>query len=275
MALPERPRAVITGAGSGLGRALALALAARRARLLLSDIDEPALAAVAQEAGLAGAEVATSRTDVGKLEEMEQLASLADARFGGVDLLVNNAGVAVAGRLGEVPIEDWRWQLDVNLWGVIHGVHVFAPKMAARGSGAILNVASAAAFVSVPELGAYNVTKAAVLALTTTLRAELAGTGVTVTALCPSFFASGIHTRARASARAAAIAARLIGDARWSADDIARAALRGVDRGRLYVVPQPEARLGWALACVVPRALVALLGLFYRRRWFDRLGSGA
>lgn len=263
MTLPYAPHAIITGAGGGLGRAFAQSLARRGARLVLTDIDAETLKATCEELEGAGAEVVGRPADVANLADLQALAELARDRFGAVDLLINNAGVAVGGPVGEVPIEDWRWQVDVNLWGVIHGCHVFAPVMRARGSGSILNVASAAGLVSMPELGPYNVTKSAVIALSRTLRAELAPAGVNVSVLCPSFFQSGLYRTARLSrAPASALAKSLIVKSRWRAEDVAEAALRGVEKGRLHIVPHGEARLAWWLHRIWPGGF---------QRWLSRL----
>ena len=122
----------------------------------------------------------------------EALAAEADRAFGGTDLVVNNAGVAVGGPVGAVPLDDWKWIFGVNLWGVIYGCHVFVPRFKAQGHGHVINVASAAGLLSAPEMGPYNVTKAGVVALSETLAAELSGTGVGVTVLCPTFFRTNI-----------------------------------------------------------------------------------
>lgn len=118
MAFPERPRALITGAGSGLGRALAVALAERRARLFLTDIDPEGLSRTAEAAAAAGAEVMTAPHDVGDAEAWAGLPERLEP-WGGLDILVNNAGVAVSGPMGAVSLDNWKWQLDVNLWSVV------------------------------------------------------------------------------------------------------------------------------------------------------------
>ncbi len=245
MGFPDRPRAVITGAASGFGRAVALVLAKRGARLVLSDVDEENLRETAELAQRAGADVRTRRCDVRDAEQVEALAALADEAFGGADILVNNAGVAVAGAVGEIPLDDWRWQIDINLWGVIHGCHAFVPRMKEAGRGWILNVASAAGLLSSPQMGPYNVTKAGVVALSETLFGELAGTGVRVTALCPTFFRTNIHKGARAPGQLLETTEKLVTRSKWSAEEIADIALRGLERGELYVIPQADGRVMW------------------------------
>ena len=168
MSLVDAPRAVVTGAGSGLGRAFCHELRKRGARLICADIDEAAAQKTAAEVG--GTAV---RCDVAKIEDVEALAAAADRALGGVDLVINNAGVAVAGHVGDVSLDDWRWIMGVNLWGVIYGCHVFAPRLRKQGRGHILNVASAAGLLAPPGMAPYNVTKAAVVALSETLCAEL------------------------------------------------------------------------------------------------------
>lgn len=247
MRLPSRPRAVITGAGSGFGRAIARVLAPRDTRLLLSDIDAETLEETAAQARAAGAaQVRTVRCDVRSAEDVEAQAELADEAFGGADLLVNNAGVAVVGPVGDVSLEDWRWQVDINLWGVIHGCHSHVPRMKAQGAGWILNVASAAGLLAAPTMAPYNVTKAGVVALSETLAGELVDTGVTVSALCPTFFRTNIHTTTRSTmTEQREQTERLITESKWSAEKIAEHALAGLERGDLYIIPQRDGRAFW------------------------------
>lgn len=259
MKLPPRPRAVVTGAGSGFGRAITLRLASRGARLVVSDVDEPALEQTAQRAREAGADVRAIRCDVRDAEQVEQQAVAIEQAWGGVDLVVNNAGVTAAGPVGAVPLADWRWQLEVSLWGVIHGCHCFVPRMRAQGSGWILNVASTAGLVPGPRMGPYNVAKAGVIALTETLHAELDGTGIVVSALCPTFFRTNIHTTARFCDDAAyEQARRQVTEASWSAEQVADRALEGLERGELHIIPQADGRMLW-------RAKRALGSDFHRR----------
>ena len=151
MKLPASPRVVITGAGSGLGRALAEKLGRRGGRIVVSDIHLVRAEETAELVRRAGGTATVVRCDVGHLPDVEALRLAAEELFGEVDLLVNNAGVAAGGKVGEISIADWEWLLRINLWGVIYGCHVFVPRMRARGAGAILNVASCAGLACLPE----------------------------------------------------------------------------------------------------------------------------
>lgn len=252
-------RAVITGGGSGLGAALCSELAGRGARVLAADLNEDAAQAVAARCG-SGAHAV--RCDVSKLGDVEALAEAADRLIGGVDLVVNNAGVAVAGKVGEVPIEDWRWIIDINLWGVIHGCHVFAPRLEAQRKGHIVNVASAAGLLSPPRMAPYNVTKAAVIALSETLHADLRPAGVGVTALCPTFFKTNLTKTARTAGDPSlrGKAKDLVEKSKVTAESIARATLEGVERDAMFVQPQADGRWMWRLKRLAPQTFPRLTG---------------
>ena len=180
--LTKNSSAVVTGAGSGIGRAFALQLAQRGGRVVCSDLNlasaEETVAMIQKKGGHALA----LACDVSQLEQVEALAEKSEQWLGNpVDLVVNNAGVGIGGRpIGEIPIEDWRFTMGVNLWGVVHGCHVFAPRLRALGRGGIINVCSAASFAAAPMMGPYNVTKAAVLALSETLRERLGARDVKI-----------------------------------------------------------------------------------------------
>ncbi|MCA9637905.1 MAG: SDR family NAD(P)-dependent oxidoreductase, partial [Myxococcales bacterium] len=163
--------------------------------------------------------------------------------------------------VGEVSLEDWRWAVDINLWGVIYGCHSFVPRMRAAGGGYILNVASAAGLLSAPMMAPYNVTKAGVVALSETLHAELKRERIHVTALCPTFFRSQIHTQTRAPTKLSDTTTRLVTGARWSAEAIAEVALAGLERNDLYVVPQIDGKLMWRLKRLVAGRFHGVLSL--------------
>jgi NAD(P)-dependent dehydrogenase (short-subunit alcohol dehydrogenase family) len=264
MPLPESPRCIITGAGGGFGRALAIQLARRSAHLILADVDLTGAEETVKLATEAGARSArATRCDVTKLDDIKALAASAERP---VDLVVNNAGVSSAGRVGELPIEDWRWTLEVDLFGVIHGCHVFVPFLRSQGHGHILNVASAAGLFSAPLMGAYNVAKAGVIALSETMNAELVDSPVGVTVLCPTFFKTNIVNSGRFADEKTRVMAQKFVDRGKSAEEVARIALTSVDRGDLYALPMADARWLWRLKRAAPSTFSSLAGRIGGRR---------
>ena len=258
-----RADAVVTGAGSGIGRAFALEIARRGGRVVCADIDDVAAKKTAEKIG---DRAVPHVCDVGDADAVVELADAAERWFGRpADLVVNNAGIGAGGVvIGEMGLDLWRKTIDVNLWGVVHGCHVFAPRMRAAGRGGIINVGSAASFAAAPRMAAYNVSKAAVLALSETLAAELSGTGVGVTVLCPTFVRTNIvnpDTIGEAAARLATTAMKWTG---VSPDSVARSALDGLDRGQLHVVPQLDAKVIWQAKRLLPATYTRALGVVER-----------
>jgi NAD(P)-dependent dehydrogenase (short-subunit alcohol dehydrogenase family) len=192
--------ALVTGGASGIGFALADRFASVGMKVVLADLEEPALAAAEKTLRVKGAPVLAVRTDVSKAGEVEALAERAYSQFGAVHVLCNNAGVGVGGLSWEHSIEDWQWVLGVNLWGVIHGIRTFLPRMVAAGAeGHVVNTASVAGLISTPYMSVYQVTKHAVVTLTESLKMELelTGTRIGASVLCPGFVATGISDSER------------------------------------------------------------------------------
>lgn len=249
--------AVVTGAGSGLGRAMAERFGREGMRLLLADIDPTAMYEVADVLDSAGVEVQTLATDVSKQAQVGALADLAYDRFGAVHLLCNNAGVAVVGTVWERSLADWQWALGVNLWGVIHGVRAFVPRMLAQGGEAhIVNTASIAGLLCPPLSGPYVATKHAVVGLSECLYHDLnlRGAPIGVSVLCPGFVKTRIVESERVrpgdlrepvpsqDAFAREVAAYYQGAVEAGADPegIAEAVLEAVREQQFYVLTHPE-----------------------------------
>jgi len=260
-------RAVVTGAGSGIGRAFANEIHRRGGAVVCADIDfvraEESAVAIRSEGGRAHA----VQCDVSRIEEVEALAVAAEEFFGAPpSLIVNNAGVGVGGaRIEDISMDDWHWIMGVNLWGVVHGCHVFAPRLRSAGRGGIINVASAASFGAAPMMGAYNATKAAVLSLSETLHAEMAGSGVRVAVLCPTFVKTDIIRSSRIDDAVRSRAQTLMDRQGMSCEAVAKATLDGLDRGRIHVLPQVAARIGWLLKRLAPGLYTRGMGLAARK----------
>lgn len=184
--------AVITGAASGIGEGLARHCVKEGMSVLLADVNQPALDKLREELGR---QVVTAITDVSSAAAVESLAEFAYQQYGQVDLLFNNAGVLISGYSWERSVEDWQWILNINLMGVVHGIHSFVPRMLKQGTAAhIVNTSSLAGLLAAPLMGPYTVGKQAVVALTETLHYELESIGASIktSVLCPGPIATGI-----------------------------------------------------------------------------------
>jgi NAD(P)-dependent dehydrogenase (short-subunit alcohol dehydrogenase family) len=254
---------LVTGAGSGIGRETALLSARRGARLVISDVNQDGLDETAETIRGLGRDVLAERVDVSDREQMRAHAESVHERWGPVDLLVNNAGVGLAGKFLDTQLEDWDWVVSINLMGVVHGCHFFIPPMVQRGSGHVVNVSSMAGYNASPELPAYSATKFAVLGLSEALREELKPSGVGVTAICPGIINTPItrNTRMRGHTdedRERAV--KLYARRNYTPARVAENILRSVQRGRVVAPVSPEAWFGYGLKRVSPRLAGWVIG---------------
>ena len=251
-----RKRAFITGGGSGLGLELARALALEGWTLGLFDRNLERLNAVEAKLSAAKVPVMAYPGDVTHADELTvAVNSFADA-YDGLDVMINNAGVAGGGALMDVSLEDWRWIIDINLMGVVHGCRAAIPHLQRNGSGLLINVASAAAFASAPGMGSYNATKAAVLSLSETLVNELRESGTQVSVVMPTFFQTNLLETSRGAPDAREQAAQLMAASTYQAPDVARDVLRLAAAGRTYIVLPASARLLWRFKRWAPDAFL-------------------
>jgi NAD(P)-dependent dehydrogenase (short-subunit alcohol dehydrogenase family) len=270
-------RIFITGGASGLGRAMALLFARRGWRVAIGDVHAERGEAVRGELGALGEGALFLRCDVTREEDLGAAAARLEREWGGVDVVVNNAGVAGAGAIEDVSLEDWRWIIDINLLGVVRGCRAFVPLLKRQGAGHLVNVASMAGLLDVPMMSSYNATKAAVVSLSETLQNELAETGVGVTVVCPSFFQTNLAESMRTSdpgLRAAM--GKLLGRSKVTAEDVAEDVFRAVERREFYVLPHAEGRAAWRLKRFLPRArYLQVIGRQFRRMRAAAGGGGS
>ena len=274
--------AVVTGGASGLGRAMADRFAREGMKVVIADVDAGALAKAEAEMKAAGADVLASLCDVSKAADVEALARRALERFGAVHVVVNNAGVSPVGPVWENTVRDWEWALGVNLWGVIHGVRVFTPILLDQGEpGHIVNTASVAGLINPPGMGAYNVSKHAVVSLTESLHHDLARRGAMVkcSVLCPAYVPTGIHDSERNRPKdltdegreptdeqraTAMMVKKAVLSGKISAEQVAEAVLDAIRSERFYILtherikPSIAARMEDILAGSNPRDPLAL-----------------
>ena len=237
--------AAVTGAASGLGRAMALAFADEGMDLGLADVCD--LSEVRRAVEAKGVKASTMKVDVSRAEDVQKFCDSLQA----VHVVCNNAGIAVPGAAWENSVDDWRWILGVNLWGVIHGVRSFAPRLLAQDEGHIVNTASVAGLISPPASAAYNVTKHAVVTLSESLYHDLRerGSRVGVSVLCPAYVPTGIADSERSRPTGSAPGQfsektkekqanmrKAVASGRLSADDVARAVVAAVKAERFYIL---------------------------------------
>jgi NAD(P)-dependent dehydrogenase (short-subunit alcohol dehydrogenase family) len=249
---PFRDRvAVVTGGAGGIGFALAEAFAARGAKIALADIDETALAERGRALEARGTEVLCVRSDVTQRASVDALADAVWARFGAAHIVCNNAGIALAGPLLEATPEDWRLTMDINFWGVVHGIDAFAQRLVAQQQGGhIVNTASMAGLVGMQWLGIYCASKFAVVGLSEALRRELAGHGIGVSVLCPMIVETGIvenslRVRGKQAPAAPAVSQPPAGAMKGgvvTTEQVAQRVVGAIERDELYVLTHPEQR---------------------------------
>lgn len=264
---------VVTGAASGIGEGLARALAARGAKLLLADRDAARLDAVAESLRAAGADCDAMACDVADPGTAPALAARALERWGGADVVITNAGVALVGPVETVPEADARWLMDINFWGTANGCRVFVPQLRGREGATLVVISSVFAFVAPPAQAYYAASKAAVRAFADVLREEVRDDGIRVLAVHPG----GIRTRiveqarmvdlSRTASSAEALTRQFRATARTTADEAAAAIVRAIERGDTRLRIGVDARIGdWMFRLAPARASMWFAALAKRAR---------
>ncbi len=249
-------RIFITGGASGLGKALALRYAREGWRVCIGDIHAGRGAETLTELKNMGIQAHFAACDVTQEADLEKAAAWLLQHWGGVDVVVNNAGVATGGDFARTPLTDWEWVLNINLLGVVRGCRVFTPILAKQGGGQLINIASAAGLVHMPFMSSYNTAKAAVVTLSETLSLELTEQNIAVSVVCPYFFRTNLTESLRATDTGTAAAAqhfiaRSKIDAAWIAEKI----FRGAARRQFMIIPNGEIKLYRWLKGVLPYPL--------------------
>ncbi len=225
-------RVLVTGAASGLGAALTAAFRARGDEVLATDVTP-------------GADL---RLDVTSDDDWAEALDWVEEHWGGLDVLVNNAGVAGGGRIDVAGLDEWEWIIEINLLGVVRGCRTFVPMLKRQRAGRIVNVASLAGLVHPAGMASYNAVKAGVVALTETLGHELASYDVRASVVCPSYFRTNLMSSLRGADQAlGAVVTQLVESSPLTADDIAAAVLAGIDADEEIIVPDPAARAAYGL----------------------------
>ena len=252
-------RVLVTGAASGLGRAIASRYVAAGSTVLFTDVDEAGLAEIPDSA-----HVRTRRLDVTDDGSWADAIAWAEREWGGLDLLVNNAGVAAGGRLEYIPMADWDWILELNLKSAVRGCRTVVPLFKRQQAGYIVNVASLAGLANLPSMSSYNVTKAGVIALSRTLRYELAPDGIGVSVVTPAFVRTNLAASLRApDPGAQGLAQQAIDGARMTPDQVAEKVHAGVAKRRFLIQTHARGRVLDAANRLAPAAVEKLVV----RRW--------
>lgn len=262
-------RVLVTGGASGLGLALATAFLERGDRVLVTD-----LAPTDSRPDSLPSDARYLRLDVRSEEEWAAARAEVERIWGGIDVVVNNAGIAQGGRIEFLTEEDWRLITDINLLGVARGCRTFVPLLKAQGSGHIVNTASLAGLVHPPTMSSYTAVKAAVVAISESLRWELEPFGISVSVLCPSFFRTNLASSLNSSDPAASsFASKLIDRSERDADQIAAEAMAGLEAGEFLILPDPDARKSYRGKRFLPGAYAeTMLGM--GRKFARAVGQG-
>lgn len=241
-------RILITGSGSGLGKAMAAHYAKAGWRVLVTDVDATAAETAAKEL-----DTEFLALDVTKDESWAAARDWCEEHWGGLDVLVNNAGVASGGRIDRIPMADWDWIWEINVMGVVRGCATFTPMFKAQGSGHLVNVASLAAIMNLPGMSSYNVTKAGVLALSQTLRYELEPHGISTTVVCPAFVQTNLNDRMRTPDPAALkVSQKLMASSKVTPEDVAKQVYDAVAAKRFLVHTHADGRRAQRLKRLAP-----------------------
>ena len=259
-------RAFVTGAASGLGLEFCRHLARDHWRLMIADINGDRLAEAAEELKQLGADIIAERIDVADHRQVDTSAARLQEEWGGVDLVFNNAGIVGSGEFESLSLEQWRRMIDIDLWSVIYGCRALVPILKQQKNGYLINTASSAGTLAPPQMASYNVAKAGVVALSETLKVELAPFGIGVTVICPTVFKTNLGESMTGGTAFDRNLQRQLDDSRVTPADVVEATFRQMRKNRLYVKPQHDAKWSWRLKRLAPNGYSRLMTYLYQRR---------
>lgn len=266
-----KKRVFITGGGSGLGRGLAVEFAKMGWHICIGDINTKGAEETIELIHMQGGDGFSVECDVTKPEDYERAAEEIKKNLQGVDIVINNAGVAAAGFMEDIPIEKWDWIIDINLKGVIYGCKTFIPILHRQGGGHIVNVASNAGIACLPEMSSYNVTKAGVIALSETLRIELFKKNIGVTVVAPTFFKTNLMDNFTSpDSRQKKLATAFFDKSSVKTEDVARHTIKSIKKNKLYVITQKDGKIAWYSKRFSPQIYFDVLKRGYKTGLFDK-----
>ncbi len=251
--MAKQKRVFITGGASGLGLALANQYASKGYKVAIGDINDEAGKSLAVEISEKHqVECEYFRCDVTKESDFESVANALKSNWNGVDVVINNAGVAASAAIDEGTIEDWEWIININLLGVVRGCKVFAPIFKAQGSGYFINIASMAGIVYLPYMSSYNATKSAVVALSETLKMEFYDKNIGVSVVCPSFFKTNLDAGMRSSEKMKHVVRKVFERSPISAEQVAEIIYKGQQAKEFYIVTHKKGKIAFWTKKLLP-----------------------
>jgi NAD(P)-dependent dehydrogenase (short-subunit alcohol dehydrogenase family) len=262
-------RVLITGAGSGLGRALALEFAEMNWNIAIAEINRERGQESAQLVNKAGGNALYIPCDVTMPEDFVTALAMLQQQWGGVDILINNAGITAGGYMEKISLEDWERIITINMKSLIYGCRAVIPEFKKHKSGYIINVASSAGLVCIPECISYNMTKAAVIAMSETLRAELSPDNIGVSVVCPTFFKTNLMDQFTSTdERQRKLAQRFFDKASTSAQVVAQHVIKSIECGRFYIIAQMDGKFMWYMKRQFPEIFLKATCLIYRKGFY-------
>lgn len=263
-----KKRAFVTGAASGLGFAICESLAKDGWSLVIADINEGNLIDAEAQLEKLGATIISMVLNVARVDELDKAAAHIKDIWGGIDIIFNNAGIGSVGEFENVPMDEWKRVVDVDLWSVVYGCRAFIPMLKEQGSGYIVNTASSAGTLACAQMGSYNVAKAGVVSLSETLKVELSPFNIGVTVVCPTVFKTNLTDSFTAGNAFENNLSAQIKASNVSSKDIADYTFKMIHKNNLYAMPQADARWGWRLKRLLPEFYTSFMAYCYKnRKW--------